>query len=111
MSYQISQHEKQLERLRAKWKRQNEKLIGLPQKFGFASVAEFIVAIRTASRNTANKRTNPHLRRRSKITEAIVKQVSLLTAKHKPAREIARETGISLASVYNLQKKGKPKKT
>jgi hypothetical protein len=84
------------------------KLLALPGKFGFRSVAELIAALREAEKSGG---TAPKIRvgkvgrrKRAKITPEMKARVKSLTADGKTGAEIAKVVGISLPSVQNIKK-------
>ena len=90
----------------------NKELAGLPAKFGFDSVADFIQAVkaatggRKASRpaGAAKLAKSGKRRTRAVITDETRAQVKKLVDAGKTGGEIARALKISLPSVQNIKK-------
>ena len=97
----------------------NKELSGLPGKFGFASVDDFVEAVKAASdgrrgprkgkkRKAAAKKAAPKKaggrRRRAVITDDTRAQVKKMVDAGKTGAEIAKELKISLPSVQNIKK-------
>lgn len=99
-----------------------QELAGLPGKYGFASVSEFVSAVRAASgdgrRARGRRRGRPAAaagspgakkggrkrRTRAVITDETRAQVKKLVDGGKTGAEIASALGISLPSVQNIKK-------
>ena len=84
-------------------------LAALPAEYGFASLAAFIKALRQAAAPTAKRGrkarvAKPAKRRRARVTEEIKAAVKAGFEAGKRAGAIAREVGISPASVQALKK-------
>jgi DNA-binding CsgD family transcriptional regulator len=111
---------KELESLRAKVAaleanlasvRQKE-LAALPERYGFANVADFIAAFRAATgtrpgrkpKSTAPAGPKRGRRKRSVITDETRAQVKKMVAQEKTGAAIAQALGISLPSVQNIKK-------
>ncbi|MBL9212283.1 MAG: helix-turn-helix domain-containing protein [Opitutaceae bacterium] len=96
----------------------NKELAGLPAKFGFASVDEFLQAVQAAAggrrgrgkgrkpavKKAAAKKAGGRRRRRAVITDETRAQVKKLVDAGKTGAEIAKELKISLPSVQNIKK-------
>lgn len=100
----------------------SKELGGLPGKYGFASVEEFVSAVRQASGGGARRRGRPpksaakaatgvgrgapgrKRRRRAKITDETRAQLKKMVESGKTGGEIAKALGISLPSVQNIKK-------
>ncbi len=95
-----------------------KELSGLPAQYGFASVAEFVAAVKSAAgarrgrkpgKAKAKAKAKAKVggkkpRTRAVITDATRAEVKQLVAAGKTGREIAKAVGISLPSVHNLKK-------
>ena len=97
-----------------------QELASLPSKFGFASTADFIRAVRdaetvkgrspskTKKKATAKTAAKPAgatgKRKRAKITPAIKAKVKTAVNAGTPGAAIAKTLGISLPSVHNIKK-------
>lgn len=100
--------EKQVESERAK------ALAGLPADYGFATVEEFIAAVREAAggrrrgRKSSPKATTAAKgagrRKRAVITDETRAEVKKLVGEGKTGAVIAKTVGISLPSVQNIKK-------
>ncbi|MFI5335168.1 MAG: helix-turn-helix domain-containing protein [Opitutales bacterium] len=88
--------------------RQRRKLLALPAKAGFRSVAELIAALRTVDQgggpSAKAKGPKSGRRRRAKITPEIKAKVKALVGDKKTGAVIAKSLGISLPSVQNIKK-------
>jgi hypothetical protein len=97
----------------------NKDLAGLPAKFGFASVDEFVQAVQAAAggrrgrrkgrkpavkKAAAVKKAGGRRRRRAVITDETRGQVKKMVDAGKTGAEIAKELKISLPSVQNIKK-------
>jgi DNA-binding NarL/FixJ family response regulator len=90
----------------------NRELASLPGKYGFDNAADFVEAVRSASRGTSRgaaksspKSTSTGKRRkRAVITSETKSKVKSLVEAGKTGAEIARAVGISLPSVQNIKK-------
>lgn len=100
----------------------NKELAGLPAKFGFASVADFVNAVKAANgeggasrrgarrgrpakaEKAASQGGGKKRRRRAVITEETRAQVKKLVDAGKTGGEIATALKISLPSVQNIKK-------
>ncbi len=90
----------------------NKELTGLPAKFGFDSVADFIQAVKAAAGGRKSARragasklgTAGKRRTRAVITDETRTQVKKLVDAGKTGREIAALLKISLPSVQNIKK-------
>ena len=90
----------------------NKELAGLPVKFGFDSVADFVRAVTAASggrkssrRSSAAKKGKGRRRRtRAVITDETRAQVKKLVDAGKTGGEIAAALKISVPSVQNIKK-------
>lgn len=87
-----------------------QELAGLPQKYGFESVEEFLAAVRDAAGGRRGRRKGAKAgraagrRQRAKITDETRAQVKKLVEAGKTGAEIANTLGISLPSVQNIKK-------
>jgi len=87
-------------------------LAGLPAKYGFDSVAEFVKAVEAASGKRRGRpvgsggRGGPgkKRRRRAVITDDTRASVKKMVGDGKTGAEIAKSLGISLPSVQNIKK-------
>ncbi len=80
-------------------------LAALPSEYGFASVDDFVAAVRQAAgpgrgRGRAVKRHRKHAR----ITAEMKEKIKAAIESGKSGAKIADEFGISLPSVYNIKK-------
>ena len=90
----------------------NKELAGLPAKFGFDSVANFVRAVTAASggrkssrrRGTAKNGKGGKRRTRAVITDETRAQVKKMVDAGKTGGEIAAAVKISLPSVQNIKK-------
>jgi DNA invertase Pin-like site-specific DNA recombinase len=96
----------------------NKELAGLPAKFGFESVADFVQAVKAAAggrrgrpkgrkpavKKAAAKKAGGRRRRRAVITDETRAQVKKMFDGGKTGAEIAKELKISLPSVQNIKK-------
>lgn len=90
----------------------NKELAGLPAKFGFDSVADFVRAVTAASggrkgprrRGAAKKSKGGKRRTRAVITDETRAQVKKLVDAGKTGGEIAATLKISVPSVQNIKK-------
>ena len=90
----------------------NKELAGLPAKFGFDSVADFVRAVTAASggrkssrrRGAAKKGEGGKRRTRAVITDETRAQVKKMLDAGKTGGEIAATVKISLPSVQNIKK-------
>lgn len=94
-------------------KRLSKELASLPAKFGFASLDEFIGAVREASGGSSRKgrRGRPvkavdkvKRRKRAVITDETRANVKKLVDAGKTGSQIAKSLNISLPSVQNIKK-------
>lgn len=86
---------------------QQAELAGLPEKYGFSTTADFVAAVRSATRGGRGRKAaagKPGRRRRAKITDETRATVKKLVADGKTGAEIAKAVGISLPSVQNIKK-------
>jgi hypothetical protein len=105
---------KQLEATRAKVAKlesaiaaQLAELAALPRKYGFASAAAFIKAVKAAAgktRGAAKGKAGGPRRKRAVITADTKARVKTLVSAGKTGAEIAKAVGISLPSVQNIKK-------
>jgi DNA-binding CsgD family transcriptional regulator len=91
----------------------NKELAGLPSKYGFGDVAQFLAAVKAAA---GKKRGRPRRaakaapatgrkrRRRAVITDATRGELKKLVEAGKTGAEIAKALKISLPSVQNIKK-------
>ena len=91
----------------------SKELAALPASFGFASVEEFVDAVREATGGRRRgpgrppgKRGGPGKKRRPRavITDATRAQVKKMVEAGKTGSQIAKDVGISLPSVQNIKK-------
>jgi hypothetical protein len=91
----------------------NRELASLPGKYGFNNAADFIEAVRSASRggsrgpsksSAAPAASTGKRRKRAVITSETKAKVKSLVDAGKTGAEIARAVGISLPSVQNIKK-------
>ena len=89
----------------------NQELASLPGRYGYASVPEFLQAVKAAAgargarRSAAGgKKGGKRRHKRSVITEETRAEVKKLVADGKTGQEIAKTLGISLPSVQNIKK-------
>jgi hypothetical protein len=91
----------------------NKELAALPVSFGFASVEDFVQAVRAAAGGRRRGPGRPpgkaggpgkKRRRRAVITDATRAQVKKMVDAGKTGSQIAKEVGISLPSVQNIKK-------
>ena len=95
---------------------QRGELAGLPARYGFGNVAEFIAAVRAATGKRGRRklgqakpavnavRASGSKRRRAKITANTRAKVKQLVAAKKTGGAIAEALGISIQSVHNIKK-------
>jgi hypothetical protein len=95
-----------------------KELAGLPARFGFESVDDFVAAVKAASggrrgrrkgragaaKPSGAKKVRARRRRRAVITDETRAQVKKLVDAGKTGAEIAKELKISLPSVQNIKK-------
>jgi hypothetical protein len=83
-------------------------LAALPRKFGFASVAAFLKAVKSAAGGkaggAAKVKAGGKRRKRAVITADTKAKVKGLVQAGKTGAEIAKAAGISLPSVQNIKK-------
>lgn len=96
-----------------------KELAGLPARFGFESVDDFVAAVKAASggrrgrrkgragaaKKAGVKKAGARRRRRAVITDETRAQVKKLVDAGKTGSEIAKEVKISLPSVQNIKRK------
>jgi len=91
----------------------NKELAGLPAKYGFSDVAQFLAAVKAAAgarrarrrrASTAAAPTGRKRRRRAVITDATRSELKKLVEAGKTGAEIAKALKISLPSVQNIKK-------
>ena len=93
-------------------RRLNKELASLPGKYGFASLGEFMKALKGASRGgpkggrgkAARAVGKVKRRKRSVITDVTRASVKKLVESGKTGSQIAKSLGISLPSVQNIKK-------
>lgn len=117
----ISNKIKELETLRAKAaaleasiaSEQQQELAGLPAKYGFSNVDDFLAAFRNATGTRRGRKpgaaakaavSKPGRKQRAVITDDTRAQVKKMVADDKTGTEIAKALGISLPSVQNIKK-------
>ncbi|MBL9188779.1 MAG: helix-turn-helix domain-containing protein [Opitutaceae bacterium] len=82
-----------------------KELAALPAQYGFASVAEFISAVKAATAGRRGRKPGAkNRRRRAVITDDMRLQVKKLLEAGKSGAEIARTVKISVPSVHNIKK-------
>ena len=88
-------------------------LAALPAQFGFDSVAAFVKAVKRAAKGAKSAGLTPRKsaksakstkRTRVKMTDEIRAKVKTLVKSGKTGAEIAKEVGISIATVHNTKK-------
>ena len=87
-------------------------LSALPKEYGFASLKEFVKALKAASgaspgrkgRRAAKPAAKAKRRRRAVITDATRASVKKLVGSGKTGSQVAKALGISLPSVQNIKK-------
>jgi hypothetical protein len=84
-------------------------LAGLPAEYGYASLNDFIKALKGAARGGRGRTRSAAVKSgrrkaRIQITDAIRAKVKALAAAGKTGSEIAAAVGISLPSVHNVKK-------
>lgn len=94
----------------------NKELAALPGQYGFASVDEFVAAVKAAiagkgkrkakgkAAKPAAKESGKKRRTRAVITAETKEKVKSLVEAGKTGSQIAKEAGISLPSVQNIKK-------
>jgi hypothetical protein len=93
-------------------RRLNKELASLPGKYGFASLGEFMRALKGASKGgskggkgrAAKVAGKAKRRKRSIITDVTRSSVKKLVESGKTGSQIAKSLGISLPSVQNIKK-------
>jgi len=100
-------------------KSRRQALAGLHKQHGFATVEDFLVAVKEASRGSAGRRGRPaksavkasaptsggkKRAKRSRISSEIKQSVKSLVRDGRTGAQIASELGISLPSVQNIKK-------
>lgn len=92
-------------------KRLNRELVLLPIKYGFASLGEFVKALKAAPAGSKGRKGKApkaagktKRRKRSIITDATRASVKKLVEAGKSGSQIAKALGISLPSVQNIKK-------
>lgn len=91
---------------------QQKELVGLPARYGFDNVGDFLAAFRRATGtgpgrkhgSTAKAGPKAGRRKRSVITDETRAQVKKMVGQDKTGAEIALALGISLPSVQNIKK-------
>lgn len=90
-----------------------QELAGLPAKYGFENVEDFVSALRAASGKRRGRKAGTgksaapaegKRRKRATITDATRTEVKKLVEAGKTGNEIAKTVGISLPSVQNIKK-------
>lgn len=104
----LAAYEQEIARLQKGLKKFNQKLLKLPAKFGFKSVAELIAALKQAAGGKVGtvtaKAGQGGKRKRAKITSEMKQQVKAMTTAGKTGAQVAAAVGISLPSVQNIKK-------
>lgn len=117
----ISDKIKQLESLRSKMagleadiaSEQQQELAGLPTRYGFANVSDFLAAFRTATGTRPGRKPGTTAKaaaktggrkKRAVITDETRAQVKKMVSQEKSGAEIALALGISLPTVQNIKK-------
>ena len=114
LNYMVTDKIKQLELTKARVAKLEQsiaaqlakELAALPAEYGFASVADFLKAVKAAAGHRPGKagRKAGGRRRRAVITAATRAKVKALVQAGKTGAEIAAAAGISLPSVQNIKK-------
>ncbi len=94
----VADLQKAIEKERAK------ALAKLPAEYGFASVGEFIKAVRQAAGGRRPGRPAKRHRKHARITSEMKEKIKAAIEAGKTGSRIAQEFGISLPSVYNIKK-------
>ncbi len=83
-----------------------KELAALPSEYGFASVGEFVRAVKAAAGIHRGRKAGASgkIRRRAVITDETRAQVKKLVEAGKTGDEIAKALGISAPSVQNIKK-------
>lgn len=114
----VSSKLKELKAARAKLasleKSLEAELATLPEKYGFASAAEFVAAVSKASGGKGGRKVRrskaaapaggKKRRKRAVITDETRSEVKKLVEAGKTGKEIASQLGISVPSVQNIKK-------
>jgi hypothetical protein len=104
----LAAYEQEIARLQKSLQKFNQKLLKLPAKFGFKSVAELIAALKQAAGGKVAVATGGAAkagkRQRAVITPEIKQQVKAMTTAGKTGAQVAAAVGISLPSVQNIKK-------
>lgn len=91
----------------------NKELAALPAKYGFASIEEFVAAVKAAGGGRRGRRpgraakssaTGRKRRKRAVITDETRSSLKKMVEAGKTGGEIAKALGISLPSVQNIKK-------
>jgi hypothetical protein len=84
----------------------DKELAALPAKYGFASTADFISAVKVAGKGRTGgaAKAGKGRRRRAVITDDTRARVKAMVAAGKTGEAIADAVGISLPSVQNIKK-------
>ncbi|MDP3070251.1 MAG: helix-turn-helix domain-containing protein [Opitutaceae bacterium] len=82
-----------------------KELAALPAQYGFASVGEFIAAVKAAAGARRGRKPGAkNRRRRAVITDEMRQQVKKLLEAGKSGTDIAKVVKISVPSVHNIKK-------
>ena len=105
----LREYQRQMAKLEKELARYNHKLLALPAKHGFKSMAAFIDALRAASgaggkapKAAAVKSSGR--KPRAKITPEMKQKVKAMVGDGKTGGQIAKALNISLPSVQNIKK-------
>jgi hypothetical protein len=94
--------------LEKKLRKQQSKLLALPEKFGFKSVDEMIVAMRSAAKESGHVAVSgakKPRRKRATINAETEAKVKALVEKGDTGSKIAAAVGISVPSVAKIKKR------
>lgn len=101
----IEEYQREIARLQSGLQKMNRRLVGLPRRFGFKTMEDFIGALKNAQSSVGGRAGGgPKRRKRSVITEEIKAKVKALLGQEKTGAEVAKAVGISLPSVQNIKK-------
>lgn len=96
---------KKIEALSAEVVKENATLVALPGKLGYASIPALIHALRRAQKSSPAPMSATARKPRTKVTKAIIANLSKMVAANKAGREIADALKISAATVANVKRK------
>lgn len=106
----LREYQRQMAKLEKELARYNHKLLALPAKHGFKSMAAFIDALRAASGVGGGKAPKAAAAKssgrkpRAKITPETKQKVKAMVGDGKTGGQIAKALNISLPSVQNIKK-------